>query len=153
MSVCLCAGKQIINIRKLKIVPDPIQLDARRANISFDVQIEEDIPPLSKVHLKVWKIRSFLGFEWKHSTPCLFPSGCDVELCSFVQSLSLNVTLCPVKAQGLQNDGLSFEIPELGGFVRWFASGRYGVEMKISGPNSEQLSCYSLKGEVNGGRR
>ncbi|GBM42175.1 hypothetical protein AVEN_182945-1 [Araneus ventricosus] len=144
--------KQIINIKKLSIYPDPIRLNEKRFNISFDVQVEEDIPSLSRIHLQAWKIRrGLLGFEWNLPAPCSLTIGCNVEHCAFFKHFGGESFSCPVKAQDLKRENLSVEMPELGGFFTWFASGNYWIKMKITGPNSEQLSCYSIKGEVKGG--
>ncbi|XP_055939819.1 uncharacterized protein LOC129969322 [Argiope bruennichi] len=139
--------KQIINVRKLKITPYPVRLSENYAKVSFDLQVKEEIPTASRVHLRAWKIKRIFFIDVRLPAPCMLPIGCDVEHCKFFKHFNPPFS-CPVKAQVIKSDNLSIEMPELGGFVKWFASGRFQVEMKIIGPNSEQLSCYSVQGEA-----
>ncbi|KAF8792817.1 Diacylglycerol kinase iota like protein [Argiope bruennichi] len=142
-----CSEKQIINVRKLKITPYPVRLSENYAKVSFDLQVKEEIPTASRVHLRAWKIKRIFFIDVRLPAPCMLPIGCDVEHCKFFKHFNPPFS-CPVKAQVIKSDNLSIEMPELGGFVKWFASGRFQVEMKIIGPNSEQLSCYSVQGEA-----
>ncbi|CAL1264373.1 unnamed protein product [Larinioides sclopetarius] len=69
------------------------------------------------------------------------------DFCSFLEYYS-GESVCPVRAGLYESNDTKFDIPDMNSFVKWFASGRFWIELKMVGPNSEQLSCLSFKGEA-----
>ncbi|GBN51531.1 hypothetical protein AVEN_195576-1 [Araneus ventricosus] len=138
------SGKQIIQLWKLRISPDPIHLSGKEARVSVQADLYEDIPYGARVHIKIWKVT--MGGIYIPG-PCFLPTGCDVELCSFLEYFS-GESVCPVKAGLYESNDNEFDIPEMGSVVKWFASGFFWIELKMTGPNSEQLTCWSFKGEA-----
>ncbi|KAF8792811.1 uncharacterized protein LOC129969704 [Argiope bruennichi] len=141
------SGKQILNLKELRINPDPIRLSGKNALISIDAALNEEIPAGAKIHIKAWKVKKIFAWDIYLKAPCLLAIGCDVEHCKFFKYFS-GENMCPVKPQSFRGEAIEIEMPELGSFVKWFASGRFWIEVQIIGRNSEQLSCYSIKGEA-----
>ncbi|GBM91753.1 hypothetical protein AVEN_154656-1 [Araneus ventricosus] len=141
------SGKQILTISKLQISPDPIHLSGKNALISVGGELHEDLPAGSRIHIKAWKVKRIFAWDIYLAAPCVVPVGCNVEVCKFFEFFS-GQPMCPIKAQSYYGNAIEIVMPELGGFVKWFASGRFWIEVKITGPNNEQLSCYAIKGEA-----
>ncbi|CAL1264370.1 unnamed protein product [Larinioides sclopetarius] len=138
------SGKQILQLWKLKITPDPLSFSGKTGIVSFQADIYEDIPAGASIHIKIWKVK-WIGWDIYIQAPCFLPTGCDAELCSFLNFFGGE---CPVTAGLYESNNIKFDIPDMSAFAKWFASGRFWIELKINGPNSEQLTCWSFKGEA-----
>ncbi|CAL1264372.1 unnamed protein product [Larinioides sclopetarius] len=55
------SGKQILQLWKLKISPDPISF-SRNAQVSVQADLYEDIPYGARVHINIWKVT--MGFVY-----------------------------------------------------------------------------------------
>ncbi|CAL1264336.1 unnamed protein product [Larinioides sclopetarius] len=139
--------KQILSIRKLQISPDPIHLSGKNALISIGGTLYEDLPAGARIHIKAWKVKRIFAWDIHLNAPCVIPIGCNVEACKFFEYLS-GGPKCPLKAQSYDIDAIEIELPELEGFIKWFASGRFWIEIKVTDRKNEQLSCYAIKGEA-----
>ncbi|GIY38357.1 hypothetical protein CEXT_382471 [Caerostris extrusa] len=150
------SGRQILNIKKFSISPDPVHLTAKEVTISMEAQLAEDIPTGARIQVKIWKVTWIFGWKIYIPAPCVLPFGCDVEHCKFLKEFSeqecpffvrKSTCGCPIKAQTFKGDDLTITVPPLGGLVRWFASGHFWLDLKIA-DSSGLISCYSFEGEA-----
>ncbi|GBN51279.1 hypothetical protein AVEN_197969-1 [Araneus ventricosus] len=141
------SGKQILQLWKLRVSPDPISLRGNNTRIWLQTDIYENIPAGARIQIKIWKVRKIF-WDMIFKAPCFLPTGCDVELCRFIEYFG-GKSVCPLKTQLYESDSIEIIRPVMDSYARSFELGRFWIQLKITGPNSEQLSCWSFKGEAN----
>ncbi|CAL1264371.1 unnamed protein product [Larinioides sclopetarius] len=141
------SGKQILQLWKFRIFPVPLRLKGNNTQIGLQADLYEDMPDDARIQIQVWKVRKIF-WDMIFKVPCFLPTGCDVDLCSFLEYFG-GKSVCPLKAQLFEVNDIEIIRPVVDNFARSFELGRFWIQLKIIGPNSEQLSCWSFIGEAN----
>ncbi|XP_035227122.1 ganglioside GM2 activator-like [Stegodyphus dumicola] len=149
-------GNGIARITNFNLLPNPLSF-SKNITASLSVQLDQDIPPGTAIISKVYKITWFFGL--KVIAPCINNVGsCTEDHCAFLKKYGQQLCpffpkdrecKCPIKAGSYSGNEVTIPMPDLGAILKWFASGKFQIEMRLRDINSRKdLACFEFTGEI-----
>ncbi|XP_054718667.1 ganglioside GM2 activator-like [Uloborus diversus] len=149
-------GKGIADIHQFVIAPDPISF-SQNVTAWVDIDLNEDIPAGTQVKMKVYKVTNLFGFPVKLPAPCFAGIGsCNYEHCNFLKKFEVQGRPfykegaeygCPITVGHYGAQNATVPMPELGGLIKFIASGEFRVEVKVV-HKSRMLACAIFTGKA-----